>query len=169
MVKNKTHIALLASLGLLCAFPSVAVAENWIDEMARIDAQVQLLRKRMELRTELERASAGELSTLPKVVSVFEVDGKKQARLLYQDGRKSVLGEDDVVINGVRIAAINDRAVMVVAGQGKKKTAVMSLDFALIGNAATPGGAGHPGSPGLPSIPAGLLPPPPPINLSVNQ
>lgn len=158
MIKRlPTSIALAA---ILAAPVWAAEPHSWLDDMASMEAQIKILRKQEELRAERARA-ASNLSPLPKIVAIHEFGGRAKAKLLHEDGRLETVGENDYIGQGVRIAAITARGVMVVISRKGKKETMTELLFTPIATAgSTQQGKG-------PEIPAALLPPPPPVNFNV--
>lgn len=142
------------------SIPLAEGAEEWLDEMARMDSQIALMKKRSELQAEQERAQAGTGKglALPKIVAVQEFGGRNTARVLYADGRISTVAVNDPVLPGVPVTAISAHGVVVAVGaQAKGKKTLAALEFAPVSQTT-------PGTPGLPpGLPSGMILPPPPV------
>jgi len=120
-------------LGTLCAAAAAqgthAPSPSWLDEIATIDAQTQLLKKRDELRRELEKSTAGSIAALPSVVSIMVLDSVPQAQLYYSSGRLSHAKVGTLIAPSVRIASISENGVEVEVTQGRAKHQ-LPLEFA---------------------------------------
>jgi hypothetical protein len=119
--------ALLLSAASLQAFGQ----SSWLDEMATIDAQTQLLKKREELRTQLEKTTSGTLAALPSVISIIVVDGRPQTQLHFPSGRVSYAAVGAMIAPNVRVATISEQGVEVAIAQGKTTRSV-PLTFATL-------------------------------------
>lgn len=116
------------SKGALCLLLSVLAwqvaeaaeesGESWLDEIATLEAQTQLLQKRDELRSQLEKSSASTLASLPSIVSIMSMDGHNQSQLYFPDGRLSYVKVGDMLRAGVRVARIGPQGVDVMVGTG---------------------------------------------------
>lgn len=167
MTSNKHAVRLALALAVAAAVP--AMAETVSDELNVMGAQVQLLNKRQELQAALARSAGMDVASLPKVVAVYGMDRKLQARLLLPSGVVSTYEEGDVVRGAMKVSAITAKTVIVSVGSGKKAV-TLPLDFVAggqTGTAGTPGMpsplGGGPGGTGTGPLPPELLPPPPPI------
>ncbi len=104
---------------------------SWLDEIATIDAQTQLLRKREELRGQLEKTTSGVLASLPSVISVIVSNGRPQTQLHFPSGRVSYATVGTQIAPDVRIAHINEHGVEVSIQQSKSVRRV-PLTFATL-------------------------------------
>ncbi len=163
----KYAVKLAEVLVLLAAVP--ASAETISDRLNVMNAQVLVLNKQQELQAALARSAGMDVASLPKIIAVYGMDGKLQARLLLPSGVVSTYEEGDVVRGAMKVSAITAKTVLVSVGSGKK-VVTLPLDFVAGGQTATAGavggmpsplGGGAPGSSG--PLPPELLPPPPPI------
>jgi hypothetical protein len=166
MMRNPTLP--LADLGWLGA-PSAPLsaadddAGTLADRLNRMDAQVQLLRKKLELDQALSLSAGTSLGSLPRVVAVFGFEQQLQARLMLPGGMVSTYREGDVIRGSMKVVAITPRSVMVSVQAGRKASA-LPLEF-IAGAREGPGGGASlpPGMPATGPLPPELLPPPPVI------
>ncbi len=110
----------------LALFPVLALAQqpaqtqqaaqpNYLDEMAKIDAQIAYIQKQNELREVLKKSSGNE--GLPKVVSILVDEKGGSAQVIYESGIVRWLKSGDVLADGVKVLAINKSSVVVGAGE----------------------------------------------------
>ncbi len=131
------------------------------DRLNRMDAQVQLLRKKLELDQALSLSVGTSLGSLPRVVAVYGFERQLQARLLLPGGMVSSYREGDVIRGSMKVVAITPRSVMVSVQAGRK---VSALPLEFIAGGRDGQGAVAPLPPGMPAtgpLPPELLPPPP--------
>ncbi len=152
-IKNTMLVILIAATGGI----TNAAADNGglLEEQAKLEAQINLMRKRQELRAEQVRAAAG-IAPLPKIIAIHQVGSSPMAKLLHADGRIATVGENDFIADGLRVAAITSKGVMVAVGKQGKKS-LIELPYAPIATASTTATP-------MMGVPAGLLPPPPNVS-----
>lgn len=117
---------------------------NYLDEMAKIDAQIAYLQKQTELKEALKKASVSE--GLPRIVSILVDDKGGSAQVVYGSGIVRWLKVGDVLADGVKVLSISNSSVVVSGADNHK----FALSFAApqTGAAANSGGA----MPPLPNI-----------------
>ncbi len=163
MVRGIAAAALACALCATVAAQGTSGSASWLDEIATIEAQTQLLKKRDELRKELEKSTAGTIATLPMVVSIMALEGVPQAQLFYPSGRISHAKVGMLVAPLVRIAAISELGVEVDVTRGRA-THRMPLEFATIETRfPAQAGASNGASAGDEQVPTQLLPEPPAV------
>lgn len=142
---NKFSWMLLAILLPASVLGQQAAQPNYLDEMAKIDAQIAYLQKQSELKEVLKKSSGNE--GLPKVVSILVDDKGGSAQVIYESGIVRWLKNGDTLMDGLKVVSINKSSVTV--GQGSSQ---FSLSFA---------------SPkaGTATANSGLMPPLPNINI----
>lgn len=102
--------------------------QTWLDEIAVIEAQTQLLQKREELKAQLERASSSTVAALPSVVAIVSLEGRSQAQLYYPSGRLSYVSAGELIAPDVRVSAITGTSVEVQVGAaGARRTVPLSF------------------------------------------
>lgn len=112
--------------------------QTWLDEIAMIEAQTQLLQKREELKAQLERLSSSTVAALPSVVAIVSLNGRSQAQLYFPSGRLSYVSVGELVAPNVRVAAISGTSVEVrVEVSGSQRTVPLSF-MPLSGRTADP-------------------------------
>lgn len=114
---NAMACALLALVAAQ-SVQAVESGESWLDEMATIEAQTQLLQKRDELRSQLEKSSAGTLAALPSIVTIMGVEGRYQSQVHFPNGRLSYVQVGDRISADVRVVRISANGVDVQVGEG---------------------------------------------------
>lgn len=127
----------LVLLGMAAGAGAAGAAGNYLDEIGAMDAQIAVLRKKIELRNVLvDLAGAGTTVALPMVVSVSGFDDDLVALVTYDDGRTAKIRKGDVLPGGVEVKGVRHKGVLVALG---KKEAVLDYE---------PPRAGAPGSVG---------------------
>jgi type IV pilus biogenesis protein PilP len=163
MMRKRTSIAAL-TLVVATAMPCLGADDETgtlADRLNRMDAQVQLLRKKLELDQALSLTAGTSLGSLPRVVAVYGFAQDLQVRLMLPSGMVSTYREGDVIRGSMKVVAITPKSVMVSVQAGRRLNA-MPLEF-IAGVRDGPGGA-TPLPPGMPAtgpLPPELLPPPP--------
>jgi hypothetical protein len=158
MMRKRTSIAAL-TLVVATAMPCLGADDETgtlADRLNRMDAQVQLLRKKLELDQALSLTAGTSLGSLPRVVAQ-----DLQVRLMLPSGMVSTYREGDVIRGSMKVVAITPKSVMVSVQAGRRLNA-MPLEF-IAGVRDGPGGASPlpPGMPATGPLPPELLPPPP--------
>jgi hypothetical protein len=140
MARFKAAMSMAAWLlaGLHC--PGIVHAADQImtleDRKAVMDAQIELLRKEMELNTVLRQVNGAGTLSLPMIVSISTVGSERSARLQFPNGMVGRYREGEMIRSDLVLSAITPMQVMVSVRVGKKATAV-ALDF-LAGAAPRP-------------------------------
>jgi hypothetical protein len=137
-----------------------------------MEAQIQILRKRAELNQALAQAAAPGLGPVPRVLAIYGLEQALVARLVLPSGVIANFREGEIVRNGMKVAAITARSVVVTVGP-EKLHRTLALEFlagastpaSLHGQAAPP--PPPPWAPGvqLPPVPPELLPALPAVNI----
>jgi len=118
--------ALMLSAGGLCA---QSRGGSWVDELGTIDAQIQILQKRDQLRVQQEANSKTCLAGLPKVSSIASFGGRRSALLMFPGGQVNEVEVGDPVTASAKVHQIDVRGVQVQMRCGLSQ-ALVSLDFA---------------------------------------
>ncbi|MBS1196290.1 MAG: hypothetical protein H6R18_75 [Proteobacteria bacterium] len=126
---NKFSWLLLAILPASVLAQQVATTQpvaqpNYLDEMAKIDAQIAYIQKQNELKEALKNSSGNE--GLPKVVSILVDEKGGAAQVIYDSGIVRWLKSGDVLADGVKVLAINKSSVLVGAGERQFRLAFAS-------------------------------------------
>lgn len=142
---------------LLVILPASVLAQppvaqpNYLDEMAKIDAQIAYIVKQNELKTLLRQSSSNE--GLPRIVSILVDRQGASAQILYGSGIVRWIKNGDVLAEGLRVLAITKSSVLVGGSDGK-----FALSFAAPQAQTGTGTASA-------AAPVGPLPPLPHINI----
>jgi type IV pilus biogenesis protein PilP len=169
MTRKCTIVRIAATALAVVSVP--AIAETVADQLNVMGAQVQLLNKQQELYQALARSAGMDAASLPKVIAVYGMERKLQARLLMPSGVVSTFEEGDVVRGAMKVSAITAKTVLVSVANGKK-VVTLPLDFIAGAQQVTANGqpgvptpmGGGPGSTGGGGpLPPELLPAPPSI------
>jgi type IV pilus biogenesis protein PilP len=126
---------------LICSFGSIAQL-SFDDRKAQQQAQRELLQGENELRALRQSSYA---TGLPSVISIAGLEGKKLvARLQLSNGNVSEFVEGDQVDNGISIASITPKTVIVKVGMGKstKATPLFFVSGSQPGAGSPPPGLG---------------------------
>ncbi|TCT10731.1 hypothetical protein EDC22_105231 [Tepidamorphus gemmatus] len=127
----------LIALVALTATGSEAQTPTWLDEMATIDAQIQLLQKQMELDVLLEQRAAQRSSMLPSILTIVGFGDRYSVELLFPNGRIGRYRVGDEIAPEVWISAIRPRGVTVDMAIADGKRRAVALEFAAAGSDAT--------------------------------
>lgn len=113
---------------LIAILPACALAQqqsqlqpssqpNYLDEMAKLDAQIAYVQKKTELRDVLKKSSSNE--GLPRILSIL-VDGKGgSAQVVYNSGVVRWIKKGDFLQDGMQVLAITKSSVQA-GGRGGK-------------------------------------------------
>lgn len=140
----KRKYILLALLGGI-SFGAQSGGLNYYDEMGRMDAQINLLRKQSELRTALSTLGDGAAVGLPTISAIFDGKTGLRAQLVFKPGGLRNVKAGDR-IGEIQIANIDLSGVWVQIG--KRKIPLSYTDL-----------AAQPGAPGTTPMPIGIDPP----------
>ncbi|MCK6421772.1 MAG: type IV pilus biogenesis protein PilP [Aquabacterium sp.] len=116
-----TRTIIIAMMAAVAA--TTTNAGSYLDEMAKRDAQLALLRKEIELRDARAALAGGGLG-LPTVQSLSGFDDNLSATLKYPNGRKLVVRRGDTLPGGVEVKRITRAGVVV-----RVATVDAGLDF----------------------------------------
>lgn len=128
---------------LLVILPASALAQpaatqpNYLDEMAKIDAQIAYVIKQNELNTLLRQSSGHE--GLPRIVSILVDRQGGSAQIVYGSGIVRWIKNGDMLGDGLKVLAITKSSVLVDGAGGK-----FALSFAapqVQGTSGTPAAA----------------------------
>jgi hypothetical protein len=119
---------LLAFVLLLClAAPSfgiddsakvVAEGESFLDEIARLDAQIRMLRKRQEFQQVMRDVLNKSVGVgVPSVLAVYGIKGQLWAELILDGGVRRLVKVHDVLPGGLRIVRISRWEVVAQKGE----------------------------------------------------
>jgi hypothetical protein len=103
---------------LLCLPPSFAMAQSWLDDMAALEAQIEMLERQRTRDELLESRAAERAGRLPQVLAVVGRPGHAQALIGYGNGRVGRHGVGDELIPGIRVVEVAPQGVRVTAPQG---------------------------------------------------
>lgn len=160
MTSEISKLARPCAAGLI-ALAAVAAAqaqdEPLADRTNKLRAQVELLNLEAELQRALARNVSPELTALPKIIAIYGMESKLQARLLLSGGMVSTFSEGDNIRSTMKVVAITPKSVVVRVTNGQK-SAALPLDFISNGQPGVPGAL--PGVGGMPSPMSGSPLPP---------
>lgn len=141
MVKvNLLGLVVLASV--LVAAPATAqtlpppvVGGAYLDDMARMDAELSVLRKRQEIRQAQEAISGvtGTASKMPKVLATYMSEGRLIAEIMYDHGLVTRVRGGESIPGDLVVVSVAQKGVTVRAN-GKK----IMLDYAVRSAVAAP-------------------------------
>lgn len=126
------------------AQPTIA-QPSYLDEMAKIDAQIAFIQKQNDLKMVLRQSAGGDW--LPKVQSILIDEKGGQAQVVYSSGIVRWVKRGDSVQDGMSVINIAKTGV-VVGGQGGKVT----LAFVTPVNSTNPSQAAGGPMPPLPGV-----------------
>lgn len=116
---NKLLSVLIAALPVCAAAQQAAQRQpNYLDEMAKVDAQIAYVQKQTELREALRKSHGNE--GLPKILSISIDDRGGTAQVVYGTGIVRWLRQGDTLQDGVRVQSINRSSVVAVGDGGGK-------------------------------------------------
>jgi type IV pilus biogenesis protein PilP len=105
-------------IGFIALSPCIAVAQSsYLDEMAKMDAQMAYLQKQADLKLALQRTSPSE--ALPKVISIVEDDKGLTAQLVYSSGLVRWVAKGDLLARGLSVSAITSNTVSIGGGRNR--------------------------------------------------
>lgn len=101
----------LPFLGVLLAATNLHATPTYSDQIAIMQAQIQLLEKQSELNLAIQKAAGSSSMALPKVLSIIQDSTGSQASIFYASGRVRVIQKGDVIIPGVVATEISSLGV----------------------------------------------------------
>lgn len=108
---NKLGVFLIAGLVPLAA------SASYVDDIAVINAQIQLVNKNAELQAALQK-SLGASITLPKVLTLISDLNGSEATVVYTSGRTRTIKSGDKLTADVRVRSISPAGVEVSTSKG---------------------------------------------------
>lgn len=129
-----------------------------LEQLGRLDLDIEVARKRAELQRAIEQASPG--YQLPTYSAIFGPEGRMRADLVSPTGNKMTVTQGDRITRGVTVSSISNDGVELSIGTGKASKRVMLDPTAPAGP-----GAGQAGAAPTAGIP--LMPPRTPLPVSV--
>lgn len=129
-----------------------------LEQLGRLDLDIEVARKRAELQRAIEQASPG--YQLPTYSAIFGPEGRMRADLVSPTGNKMTVTQGDRITRGVTVSSISNDGVELSIGTGKASKRVMLDPTAPAGP-----GAGQTGAAPTAGIP--LMPPRTPLPVSV--
>lgn len=143
----------LAAAMAVASFGAVAQSASYLDDIARLDAQIALQRKQIEAR-DLAVQAAGRL-TLPTVRYLSGFEDDLSAVLSYGGGKKMTVKRGDRLPGGIEVLGIREKGVLVSIG---KQQALLEFSAPDDGTPALSAGQGQ-------AAAGGLMPPLPVVNV----
>ena len=140
--------AVVAALLSTLSMSGMAQASNYLDDIARLDAQIAIQRKQIEAR-DLAIQAAGRIN-LPTIRSVSGFDEDLTAVVTYGNGRKLIVKRGDQLPGGVEVKGVRQNGVLVAVGKQ-----VALLEFSVADEGGVPPR----------DQPTGLMPPLPQVNV----
>lgn len=112
-------------VSMLCVLPVHSdtlplKGKSFLDEMARIDAEMSLFRKQQELASLKGASVPQEIKDKPKVVSIYGVGGRLVADIRYSNGLVISASAGEEIPGGYRVVALGKNGVTVTE-DGKRK------------------------------------------------
>lgn len=140
------RIKSLCALAVLGAFSVPALAETlppppapvvgsaYLDEMARMDAELAVLRKRQEVRQAQEAITgASGTAKMPKVLATYMSEGRLVAEIMYDHGLVTRVRGGETIPGDLLVVSVEPKGVTVRAGSTKTV-----LDYAVRNAVAAP-------------------------------
>lgn len=126
---------LMAAPAAAQTLPPPVVGGAYLDEMARMDAELAVLRKRQEVRqaTEAITGATGTGSKMPKVLATYMSEGRLIAEIMYEHGLVTRVRGGESIPGDLVVVSVEQKGVTVRAN-GKKTM----LDYAVRSAVAAP-------------------------------
>lgn len=160
MVANNLAEKICAGLAALLPFCVLAQpAPNYLDEMAKIDAQIAYIQKQNELRNALQKSSTSE--GMPRILSITVDDRGATAQVIYTSGIVRWVKKGDVLLDGMSVQAIGKSSVLV-GGRGGRYSLAFAAPQTGMGGEQQNASVGLPPVPRI-NIPMPLPPAPSPV------
>jgi len=133
-------LLLAAALALGAASAARAQTGAWLEEMSRLEAQIQLQQRRSELQRLLREEAQRQEVALPAVLAVMAGRNGWRALLRYADGRESLLQAGDEWAPGETVTRIDAAGVVVTIGgpRARRETRLAFAAPALAPTTAAP-------------------------------
>lgn len=158
MLRN--NLSLIAVLAAMLV-DGQAVADTVEDRKAKMDAQIELLRKEADLQDALRRVAGSSAVGMPTVVSISLVGERGVTKLLLENGTTEYFHEGDMIRQGMMVSVITRKQVIVAITNGKKKRVAVPLSNVTVANPVAT--LQQPGQ--VPNVPPELLPPAPDVSV----
>lgn len=94
-----------------------AAQPNYLDEMAKVEAQIAYVQKQAELREALRRSSGSE--SLPRIISIMVDEKGATAQVVYPSGMVRWLRNGDFLQDGLRVQSITKSSVLAGGSAGQ--------------------------------------------------
>jgi len=102
---------------LIAGLVPLAASASYVDDIAVINAQIQLVNKNAELQAALQK-SLGASITLPKVLTLISDLNGSEATVVYTSGRTRTIKSGDKLTADVRVRSISPAGVEVSTSKG---------------------------------------------------
>ena len=102
---------------------SAGTSRGWLEEIAHLEARIEVLEKRRALNDLVEARAADRAARLPLVLAVSGRASDRRALLRYPTGRMGRHRVGDELLPGVVVLAIEPRGVRVTTPRGAPVTA----------------------------------------------
>lgn len=152
MATHKFLYLVLVAISPLLAFAQQG-GVHYLDEMATMDIQLNLLKKQKELN-DLMKQSGGASVRLPQIVFIAGPEGDMTADVIYENGLRRKIKKGEAVSKHVEIVEISPTGVVVEVAAGKKGKVKQELDFSVRATSTrqvTP--SAMPALPNVPNLP----------------
>jgi hypothetical protein len=100
------------------------------DQKAVMQAQIEIMRKELDLNSTLKSLALSDYQPLPRVLSISILESQAQVRLLFASGLSANYTTGDLIAGGIKITQIKSREVIAQV-QRHSKTQFVSLEFAI--------------------------------------
>ncbi len=132
------------------------VPNDFDDQKAVMQAQIEIMRKELDLNSTLKSLALSAYQPLPSVLSLSIWGAQAQVRLLFASGASANYKAGDLLPGGIKITEIKEREVLVQV-QRQGKSIRVPLEFAMspgLAPSSAPSALSGPGA----IIPAELMP-----------
>lgn len=128
--------------------PPPVVGGAYLDDMARMEAELAVLRKRQEVRQAQEAITGGYGNAkMPKVIATYMSEGRLVAEILYDHGLVTRVRGGETIPGDLMVVSVEAKGVTVRAGSTKTV-----LDYAVRSAIAAPVDPVMPPAPVMPAI-----------------
>lgn len=130
MATHKLICLAVAALPLMASAQQQTGGIHYLDEMATMDIQLNLLKKKKELQ-DLMKQSGGASVRLPQIVFVAGPEDQMTADVIYDNGLRRKMKKGESVSKGVEIVEISPTSVVVEIPVGKTARVKQELEFSV--------------------------------------
>lgn len=102
---------------LIAGLVPLAASASYVDDIAIINAQIQLVNKNAELQAALQK-SQGASITLPKILTLISDMNGSEATVVYTSGRTRTIKSGDKLTSTVKVKSISAAGVEVTTSKG---------------------------------------------------